>query len=547
MEPQSTVERSDMPQPAATEHPESVHSAPPARSRVYTANAHITSTRQASDETSLPSNLVDQKQTNEQQLRSTQLQSLDERGVTPDDTTAHEFEELLTPQENETTEEIAEETPGITNESTEQVVAAEQTDADRSDPEHDEPALVQPSDRSLELERTNEQSIVVAQDGVRENVAIHPDASGEPHPPHAQDERVAITTNENPGSRTYELPAAMQSQRYAEEAQSAPIEASGTDEQDTAIESSDYDEDAWNAVTPIEAPTRDAVQPSAMITTDEQVSRTDERSTEIEEVRWDTATARDEIEDVTWEPNRPAQLPLDQSADLIPPLGRELPALNGPRDARRDRQSAPRGTEQRSNQTPPTNAASDRDAARRPEQPPTRPVRSAPSTPGNERRDNRGEQSQRQQPPNPQRPAPTRSERPAPNTAPPRATNDERYRKPPERPPVRQPQETEKPVNVGSMIARMRQLRAERERQHTSSTPPLPTSTPDEDVVLRFRAGQHVRCVPYGEGVVQSSTAVDGREQVQVSFPDIGTLIVDPDINFVRVIERPTQERDEDD
>ncbi len=105
------------------------------------------------------------------------------------------------------------------------------------------------------------------------------------------------------------------------------------------------------------------------------------------------------------------------------------------------------------------------------------------------------------------------------------------------------------------MIARMRKLREAREREQAAAAPSSPRRAetnvplPSESIVpLRFHAGQHVRCVPYGEGVVQSSEAVEGREQVKVLFPDIGTLTVDPDINFVRVIEPPSgeNERQED-
>jgi len=112
------------------------------------------------------------------------------------------------------------------------------------------------------------------------------------------------------------------------------------------------------------------------------------------------------------------------------------------------------------------------------------------------------------------------------------AQEDESEPEPPPEPP------REPAGDVGSMIARMRRLREEREREQRRSTAqPTPGSVPTDAVQPRFRSGQHVRCVPYGEGIVQSAVITDGRERLTIDFPDHGAIQVDPAVNAVRLVD----------
>jgi hypothetical protein len=95
-------------------------------------------------------------------------------------------------------------------------------------------------------------------------------------------------------------------------------------------------------------------------------------------------------------------------------------------------------------------------------------------------------------------------------------------------------------VDVGAMIARMRRVREQREREHE---PEPAVSEPRvgevEPIEPRFHAGQRVRCVPYGEGVVCDAWVVDGREQLEVELEDGTRVTVDAAVNAVRELEGP--------
>ena len=98
------------------------------------------------------------------------------------------------------------------------------------------------------------------------------------------------------------------------------------------------------------------------------------------------------------------------------------------------------------------------------------------------------------------------------------------------------PAPREQPVDVGAMIARMRRMREERERAQAEERASAPVA-PSEPVALRFKRGLRVTCVPYGEGVVQASRAVAGRERVTISFPEHGAIEVDPAVSVVRLVD----------
>ncbi len=113
----------------------------------------------------------------------------------------------------------------------------------------------------------------------------------------------------------------------------------------------------------------------------------------------------------------------------------------------------------------------------------------------------------------------------------------------PDQPPRREdreslrPEELETPVDVNALIARMRQLRAQREGAAPATQPAPARSARETDAVeLRFHIGERVQCLPYGVGIVRSSRVVDGREQLVVAFPEYGEIDIDPSVSLVRAI-----------
>lgn len=93
------------------------------------------------------------------------------------------------------------------------------------------------------------------------------------------------------------------------------------------------------------------------------------------------------------------------------------------------------------------------------------------------------------------------------------------------------------------MIARMRQLRQQR-TQKPDAAPPAHTTRAPLDGEARFKAGDSVVCMPYGNGVVQASWIEDGQEMLEVAFPDYGELTIDPAVNVVRMVETPSEEEE---
>ncbi|MBA3944312.1 MAG: hypothetical protein H0X37_07070, partial [Herpetosiphonaceae bacterium] len=104
----------------------------------------------------------------------------------------------------------------------------------------------------------------------------------------------------------------------------------------------------------------------------------------------------------------------------------------------------------------------------------------------------------------------------------------------PDRPPVE-----ERAGDVGGMIARLRQLRTTRDSgAEGSDTPARGTRLPDEPVEPRFKRGDRVQCVPYGEGRVVESVVIGGREQLRIDFGEDGIIEVDPVISLVRQVKQ---------
>ena len=90
--------------------------------------------------------------------------------------------------------------------------------------------------------------------------------------------------------------------------------------------------------------------------------------------------------------------------------------------------------------------------------------------------------------------------------------------------------------DVAALISRMRRMREWREHEQT----PAPRAAPAADSpapALRFRPGQRVRCVPYGEGIVREARIVGGHEHLTINFADVGDIEVDPAVNVVRVLD----------
>jgi DEAD/DEAH box helicase domain-containing protein len=98
-----------------------------------------------------------------------------------------------------------------------------------------------------------------------------------------------------------------------------------------------------------------------------------------------------------------------------------------------------------------------------------------------------------------------------------------------------------------ALIARLRRQREQREqreaKQGAQGKRRQPMNEPD-DVEPRFAAGDHIFCLPYGDGVVRDSRIEGGRELLTVSFPNHGDLMIDPAVSLVRKLEDTPDEDD---
>ena len=263
----------------------------------------------------------------------------------------------------------------------------------------------------------------------------------------------------------------------------------------------------------------------------------------VDEISWASERLPAVIDDIAWAPEGDEQVP-DEAAEPVqlevdlPALGHESTAgLNTPRQPGRyaaaGERSAPRG-----------GLLKRSPGAQTYESP-----RSARPPPGS------APPPSRLEPPRDEGAAPelayqrVEDRSPAPDPTPPRSSERPSWAGRGE--PVEEAgsRAAERSVDVGGMIARMRRLRAERERtQATAAPPPIPKPAgDDEDVPLRFRAGQRVTCVPYGEGVVRAARIASGREQLTIEFPGEGRIEVDPGVNAVRVLEDAGDEGQDDD
>ncbi len=166
-------------------------------------------------------------------------------------------------------------------------------------------------------------------------------------------------------------------------------------------------------------------------------------------------------------------------------------------------------------------------------------------------------QPSRQEPPQQTRPQPTRQEPQPPRQEPPARQDppparQERFSI--ESPPVRQepprsssttppprnapPPAEERPADADALVARLRRLREQREREGAQNQP-IPqqkSNAARRPLAARFQANDQVFCLPYGNGTVVESRIEDEREILIVHFPEHGELEIDPAINLVRLI-----------
>ena len=139
----------------------------------------------------------------------------------------------------------------------------------------------------------------------------------------------------------------------------------------------------------------------------------------------------------------------------------------------------------------------------------------------------------------PAAPPPSPASRPAPEPAPSPAA---------QRPaPQPEPEPEEAAPDAQALIARLRRQRQQREAQQAGPPRPAPRRQAPEafTVAQRFAAGDRVFCLPYGDGEVLESRVEDGRELLNVAFPDLGELTIDPMINLVRKLDATIPDDDD--
>jgi hypothetical protein len=193
-------------------------------------------------------------------------------------------------------------------------------------------------------------------------------------------------------------------------------------------------------------------------------------------------------------------------------------------------------------------------ARREPVRPAPEPVRERPRerapeppTPARDARRETGAPEQREASAPEQRPAPAPVGRPPATQSPP--SPPARDAAPPETPatrPAPEPPAEEPAPDAAALIARLRRQRQQREAQHGRAQPAVPRQpTPGGPVIQRFKAGDRVFCLPYGDGVVYESRVEDGQELLTVTFPEHGDLEINPSVNLVRLIDEAASTDDD--
>lgn len=220
---------------------------------------------------------------------------------------------------------------------------------------------------------------------------------------------------------------------------------------------------------------------------------------------------------------KPAQAAAPEQVPPEKPPAREPPAAPRQSNAPQQRPSAAE---------PPasTRPASSRDEPSRPEKAPAQPDKAGAT----------------------EKPAVSLPEKSAARpTSPPRQTGPDAGAKPPsqqkQRPQQAPPPEPEETTDAAALIARLRRQREQRESQQQSrqTAGPKKSALPSGPVLQRFKTGDHVFCLPYGDGVVYESRVEQGRELLIVTFPDYGDLEIDTEVNLVRHIKTGEAEQDD--
>jgi hypothetical protein len=145
-------------------------------------------------------------------------------------------------------------------------------------------------------------------------------------------------------------------------------------------------------------------------------------------------------------------------------------------------------------------------------------------------------------------PPPPASRKSNHTTAPRERTHDKRNAPPnrPTPPGNATPPDDDKTPDPDALIARLRQRRQQEEARLRSLQPQQRAkSNDDTHVEPRFAAGDHIFCLPYGDGVVRSSQIENGRELLVVTFPTYGELTIDPAISLVRKTEEAKGDEDD--
>lgn len=89
--------------------------------------------------------------------------------------------------------------------------------------------------------------------------------------------------------------------------------------------------------------------------------------------------------------------------------------------------------------------------------------------------------------------------------------------------------------NVNRIMANLRKQIQQKLPNTGTTALPRPNDR-QRDEIHRFRTGQRIFCLPYGDGEIVDSFFVEGREFIRVDFPNYGELKIDPSVSLVKVL-----------
>ncbi|NOK63383.1 MAG: helicase [Chloroflexi bacterium AL-N10] len=119
-------------------------------------------------------------------------------------------------------------------------------------------------------------------------------------------------------------------------------------------------------------------------------------------------------------------------------------------------------------------------------------------------------------------------------------TRERERSQPPKQPEQDVVRDDETPPDPEALIARLRQRREAHEATQKPQSARRRTKE-TKAVEPRFAAGEHIFCLPYGNGKIEESRIEDGREVLSVVFPDHGELTIDPAVSLVRKLDDEEQ------